>query len=579
MNQELRRHHYAVIGLAAVLGVVLAAVVGFSVAYAGKIYPGVTVNGVDLSGLDQAQAASRLSQQLSTYNAEQIPVQYGQTTLQIPVSSLQLKYPDTASENAYKHGRTGNVSEQFNARVRALLARQTRLTGYSYDDSGLKPFLDQISDDVSAPVTNASISFDGGKVVLNESSPGKRTDPGLLVQRIEERLAVGSVQTVRAPVYEIKPSVTSETLDQVKDKASAYANAQLNLTAGSVTQSVNPNQIAKWIDVNAEAGRTDLTNDSLTGFYNYAYVPKIDLSPDRKQIAAYISDLAAKVDVDPQNAALAMQNGQLTVTQASHKGASLDQDAATLQIVTALKQTGSHDLTLAVKTTDPEVNENNLDQLGIKDQLSEGETFFPGSPATRMTNIRVGAAKYNGVLLKPGEMFSFGKILGDVGPAQGYVPELVILENHEEKQYGGGLCQVASTAFRAALLAGLPITERHNHSFAVSYYTAPYDAPGVDATIYYPQVDFKFQNDTGHYMLIQTVMEGTTLKFDFFGTKTKYGEIRPPQFVSGTNDATQPSHTVFWRDIKDLNGNIIKTNQFDTYYKSSKDFPVQKQFN
>lgn len=193
--------------------------------------------------------------------------------------------------------------------------------------------------------------------------------------------------------------------------------------------------------------------------------------------------------------------------------------------------------------------------------------------------MRAGASKFNGVLLKPGETFSFGKLLGEVDASTGYVPELVILGDHEEKQYGGGLCQVSSTAFRAALAAGLPITERVNHAFAISYYTWPYAAPGVDATIYYPAVDFKFVNDTGHYILMQTTMSGVDLKFDFFGTKTKTGVVRGPTFVTGSNDATVPSHTVFYRDVMDLDGKVIRTDTFHTYYKSSKDFPITKQFN
>ncbi|MEO7617987.1 MAG: VanW family protein, partial [Candidatus Saccharibacteria bacterium] len=183
------------------------------------------------------------------------------------------------------------------------------------------------------------------------------------------------------------------------------------------------------------------------------------------------------------------------------------------------------------------------------------------------------------VLLAPGEQFSFGKILGDVGAEQGYKPELVILGDHEEKQYGGGLCQVSSTAYRAALLAGLPINQRYNHSFAISYYTAPYGVPGVDATIYYPQVDFKFTNDTGNYILIQTHMEGTTLTFDYYGTKVKSGQIRGPYFITGTTDNKQPSTTVFYRDVLDLAGNVIKTDTVNTHYESSDKYPVQKTYN
>jgi vancomycin resistance protein YoaR len=177
-------------------------------------------------------------------------------------------------------------------------------------------------------------------------------------------------------------------------------------------------------------------------------------------------------------------------------------------------------------------------------------------------------------LIKPGEVFSFNKYLGEVSAATGYAEGIVILENKEEKQYGGGLCQVSSTAYRAALLAGLPILSRTNHAFAVSYYTEPYGVPGVDATIYLPYPDMQFRNDTGSYILIQTELIGTTLKFRFYGTKTKSGVIRGPYFISGDNDHTKPSQTVFYRDVLDLNGNVIKTDTTTTSYKSSLDFPL-----
>jgi vancomycin resistance protein YoaR len=84
----------------------------------------------------------------------------------------------------------------------------------------------------------------------------------------------------------------------------------------------------------------------------------------------------------------------------------------------------------------------------------------------------------------------------------------------------------------------------------------------------------KFLNDTGHYILIQTELVGTTLKFRFYGTKVKSGVIRGPQFVSGSLNAAVPSHTVFYRDVVDLNGKVTKTDEINTYYKSSLDFPI-----
>ncbi|HLC63987.1 MAG TPA: VanW family protein, partial [Patescibacteria group bacterium] len=96
----------------------------------------------------------------------------------------------------------------------------------------------------------------------------------------------------------------------------------------------------------------------------------------------------------------------------------------------------------------------------------------------------------------------------------GYLPELVIKGDETIPEYGGGLCQIGTTVFRAALASGLPIVERRNHSYRVVYY----EPAGKDATIYDPKPDFKSTNDTSQNILIQTRIEGDNLYFDFWGT-------------------------------------------------------------
>jgi len=95
------------------------------------------------------------------------------------------------------------------------------------------------------------------------------------------------------------------------------------------------------------------------------------------------------------------------------------------------------------------------------------------------------------------------------------LPELVIKENKTIPEYGGGLCQIATTNFRAALNSALPITERQSHSYAVQYY----DPQGTDAAIYIPHPDLKFHNNTKNYILIQTSIYNNILTFEFYGTK------------------------------------------------------------
>ena len=204
----------------------------------------------------------------------------------------------------------------------------------------------------------------------------------------------------------------------------------------------------------------------------------------------------------------------MVVTVPEKTGYTLEQNLLIASLV-AIQPDSDRKIEAEINVTPAEVRRDNLTELGIVEKISTGWSTFTGSPVNRIHNIKTGASKFNQVLIKPGERFSFNTTLGPVNAATGYLPELVILVDKTVPQYGGGLCQVSSTAFRAALNAGFPIIERRAHAYPVSYYR-PY---GVDATIYLPKPDLVFENDSGRYVLIQTRIEGKRLYFDFFGTK------------------------------------------------------------
>jgi vancomycin resistance protein YoaR len=566
------------------LGVILVAALlvaaSFELVYAGKVFPGVRADGVSLGGLGQNDVASHLTDATTQYATAVLPVSYGNTTLHIPLNSLALKY-DTAkaSSLAYSYGRTGDVWRRLHEQLRALTGRDTNFAAYSYDDTQLTPYLSQVSDDVSSVVTDATLSFNDNHAQVTPAQDGQRLDLGMMVSLIESHLATTSLTTVPAPVYALPAVVSTTALTSAIPQVDTALAAPITLTESTGdTRTIDQLTIASWVKITAHPASEVMDTHLLGDFY--PMVAPAKLAIDQAAVSAYVATLASQINQSATNAQLSMQNNVLTVVKPSQNGAELDQTGVVKAISDSLTTSeASRTVALSIKTTQATVRQDNLADLGIVEQLSEGETYFPGSPSTRLINVRAGASKFNGVLLAPGEQFSFGKLLGQVDASTGYVPELVILGDHEEKQYGGGLCQVSSTAFRAALAAGLPINERVNHAFAISYYTWPYSAPGVDATIYYPEVDFKFTNDTGHYLLMQTTMSGVDLKFDFYGTRIKTGAIRGPNFVTGSSDPKVPSHTVFYRDVMDLSGNITKTDTFNTYYKSSSDFPITKQFN
>ncbi len=560
-----------------VVGALFAA--SFEFVYADRIFPGITANGVYIGGLSRAEAAKRITDKTTTFAGSVVTISYNDTNLRVPISTLQVKYdPATAAQQAFTYGRQGDFWSQAIQQARALFGRHTAFSSLTFDSNRLTPYVNQLADDLITPVQNATLSFDDNHASVTPAASGTRLDLGRLIQLVVAGLDHTSTDPIAAPVYQLQPDLATDPLQAAIGQINTYIAGPITLNSSTGQKTIDQSVIISWMQIGTKPSHDFLNSLSLPDLYPPP--PAVKLGLDPAAVKTYAARLAADLDQTPQNASLAMQDGQLAIVEPSRSGIKLNQADTVTAITAALsKPADQRTIDLKLDTAPADVNEATLDSLGIKDQISEGETYFPGSTSARLTNVRAGARRFNGVLLKPGEEFSFGKLLGDVGPETGYVPELVILADHEEKQYGGGLCQVSSTAFRAALGAGLPITERHNHSFAISYYTWPYAAPGVDATIYYPALDFKFVNDTGHYLLIQTTMKGTDLKFDFFGTKTKSGRINPPTFISGSNDATKPSKTVFTRDILDLAGNVTKTDTFYTTYKPSTDFPVTQQFN
>jgi vancomycin resistance protein YoaR len=157
--------------------------------------------------------------------------------------------------------------------------------------------------------------------------------------------------------------------------------------------------------------------------------------------------------------------------------------------------------------------------MGFTDVIAEATTYFKGSSEARVRNIRVSAERFHGVVVPPGAVFSFNEFLGPVTAEAGFEDSLIIRGDRTAVGIGGGVCQVSTTAFRAAFFGGYEIVERWAHGYRVSWYETG-SGPGLDATIYTPDVDFKFRNDTERYLLIQTYtdQEAGTLAFRFYGT-------------------------------------------------------------
>ncbi len=282
-----------------------------------------------------------------------------------------------------------------------------------------------------------------------------------------------------------------------------------------------------------------------------------------------LSALATRVNKDPIDARLKIEDGKVSAFSLSEKGISLDENKSAKAIIDYLKNSSeSQMLALPYQEINPKIGENSADSMGINTLIGEGHSDFRGSSKNRITNIKIATNKFNGVLIKPGEEFSFINTLGPVDAEHGYLPELVIKQDKTEPDYGGGICQVSTTAFRAAIYSGLEITARQNHAYPVSYY----NPQGMDATVYIPRPDLKFINNTPGYILIQTKIEGTILTFQFYGTSTgQTVKIIGPIILERNPDGSMK--TTFTQQIYDKDNHLSKETVFKSNYESPNKYP------
>lgn len=200
------------------------------------------------------------------------------------------------------------------------------------------------------------------------------------------------------------------------------------------------------------------------------------------------------------------------------KGLSFDAQEVLLAYREALA-TGRKSFRLPVRYTPPEPSLRELHALGVREHLATGETDFRGSSPARTHNLLLASSKLDGLLIPPGR-FSFNEALGPVTEEEGYREAFVIVGDRTEQGVGGGVCQVSTTLFRAFFFAGLPLLERHAHSYQVAYYKPT----GLDAAVIQPYKDLRVLNDTPGHLLVQRSVVGTKLRFHLFGTKDR--EVR-----------------------------------------------------
>lgn len=481
----------------------------FNIFYADKIYPRVYAATVPLGGKSPDQSLELLKQAITAAQDQKIVLTFsdGKSFTKSPGDLGFDPNAEQTVQAAAQVGRRANwLASLAEITQMAVMPIDIEVVG-SYNRDSVNQFIAEVSQDINVNEKDATLVIKKGELSDVAPQVGRKLEEEFARRQVISALNQADFKPIQIKVTELQPKVFEDGLDIARGSAKQILATTLTLGYKDKKFQIDQNQTVTWIDFSA--GNIKVPQGK--GYY-------LEARLNDKKIAGFVKNIAGQVDQPAVNAKLAITDGKATVFQPSQVGVKVDQVRLAATIGNQLLSGISEGLPIGVEVKQPEVSESSINNLGINELISEATTSFAKSPDNRIHNIQNGAQFLNGQLIKPGETFSVIDSLGKIDDTTGYLPELVIKENKTQPEFGGGLCQVSTTLFRAALNAGLPIIERQNHSWRISYYEPPV---GLDATIYFPKPDLKIKNDTPGWILIQNNVDTATNKitFQFYGTK------------------------------------------------------------
>ena len=556
----------------------------FYVGYIGKITPGVSALGIDLGGLTRDEAVSVLDQQFTYPEDAVFRFQFGDRTWSMTAGELGVTFDAEATidEAVALSSDEDPFSDLFDQAM-------AWFNGYAvapivhYDQSVALTQLQAISTELDQPAQNATLTIEGTNVTTTRSQVGRLVDVNATLANLNAHiLDLRPTGDIPLYVYEAAPTVWN--VDEAAGKIQAALSGPLELYADSPDGerlgpwTVSVDQIKSLLNIELR--------DNGDGTQSY----QVDI--DMSAFAGFLEQLAPGLISAPKNARFHFDevNKQLIVLQPAVNGRKLNVEQTLLQLEQAVFRYDSRSVPMAFDYKLPAYHDGVLaSELGITELVAEATTYYNGSSGNRRHNISHGAALLDGVIIGPGQEYSFNDNLGDISVEAGFVEGKVIVGGRTVDGVGGGICQVSTTVFRAAFYGGFPIIERNTHAYRVGYYELN-GPPGLDAAIWSPERDFRFQNDTPYHLLIETSVypANNSIQFRFYSTNIgrvvevedpSIRNLEPPlpteyianqEFTSGqilqVDYAAEGADVNVKRTVRDINGGIVSETNIFTHY-------------
>ncbi len=489
------------------MGTLSVAVASFSIALifivtAGRVYPHIYIENIPVGGLTLLDAQTAITNATFADSYEALAVQIDvlgeQKEFRIPLSEINATYDvqETALA-AYQYGKDQGILKQITTSISLLKEKRTLPFVVTYDQQLLSEKIQTIADQIGEPEVAPSVSIIGQAVTVSEGQKGVQIDKSELQTKLESALTRHDFSKIEMSATEIDPRLNPIGLQAFKERAMSL--------------------VGKTLIISFDGGIVKRSAQDMAPL----------LSPtgiNQTALKTFAKDIADTINRPVTNPVFSFENGKVVEFKAPQPGLAVKEESLAIDVESAVQtllqtETTEMSVVASVVETQPNGNMSDVNSFGIIEKIGVGNSTYRGSIPGRIHNVALAASKINGTLLAPNETFSFNKVVGDISQKTGFQQAYVISGGKTILGDGGGVCQVSTTLFRAAMNAGLPIVERRAHSYRVGYYEQD-SPPGLDATVFSPTTDFKFLNDTGHHILIQAVVDSkkTTLQFNFFGT-------------------------------------------------------------
>lgn len=405
---------------------------------------------------------------------------------------------------------------------------------------------------------NADITYDGLTPKLVKSRDGKAINRKAALKKISANWLRS--EEIEIPLSRLKAKVSDDEAEELLPFAQVATSAPLSITLNTqkaITISISPQIISQAL----------------------TFIPSRTSKLEAKWLKGTFINLVGKSwtsnVVEPLNASFTMIDGAPRV-QPSRDGLDVPEDKLSDSLIAVLDKVGSQrQVTLTPEPVAAKITTEMAGGLGIKEVIGTFTTYYPYAEY-RLTNIHRAARWMDGVIVKPGEVFSYNKVVGERTEARGFVPGIMIAGGVFKKDWGGGVSQVATTTWNAAWFSGLELVQHKPHSFYISRYPA-----GRESTVAWPSVDVKFRNNSGKPIFVDTSFTNKSVTVTIYGTKfveveTESGpRTNPVAFKILENDDVEcifqegvPGFTIeVWRILK-RDGIEFKREKYRTKYRA-----------